>query len=262
MIVKTNQIIRLLLAVSLLLLSVAVGGAAASSVTADTALLITSSDGLVTVPIYLTGAEEIISFAAEVSNSVDGAILTINETMLPEGGMHAVNSQTDTDVQKIAWISASGVTADKMLLFAVDIRITDPTVSFVPVQFTVTELGSNSAGSLPQEYYAVTPVSEFRISDTVTGSVSFLKDSPQITYPIESPAAPSTQLPAVSETPVQTPSATTVLDETTVPSTDTVLPIVPPSAPMSTATSPLSGITALTAAALAGHLCCVLRRKA
>lgn len=189
-----------LLFITALLLSSVTGFVSAGAVTIDTSA-VSTADGITTIPIYLTGADEIISFAASVSNTIPGVMVTISETMQPETGMSAVNSKSENSIQRVAWISSTGVTADKMPMFAVEVRVTDSSVTSVPLQITLTEIASKAEGMLPTSNYPVIQ-SSFSISDTISGYVSGTGSS-TITPTVPTPTTPDTDV-SESETPEQT----------------------------------------------------------
>lgn len=172
--------------------------ASAGAVVVDTASLSTEG-GVTTIPVYLTGAEDILSFAAEVSNTQPGVTVTISETLQSERGMTIANSNPENPSQRVAWISTAGVTADKMLMFAIEITVTDPTVTSVPLEISLTEIASDEKGMLPVSNYQVSSAS-FMLSDTVSGTVSGGDGS------VPTPTTPVPETPTVNPTVPENPS--------------------------------------------------------
>ena len=169
----------------------------AGAVVVDTDSLSTA-DGVTTIPVYLTDAEDILSFAVEVANTQPGVVISISETMQSESGMTVVNTNPANTAQRVAWISTAGVTADKMLMFAIEVTVTDPTVTSVPLEVTLTEIASDEKGMLPVSNY---PVSSSTVQISGTGSESSSGGDKVTPTQQPTPSVPENPVPTLTDTP-------------------------------------------------------------
>lgn len=145
-----------------------VSGVAGAGILIDTPSSSYSYNEVITLPVYILDAEDIVGISLSVRNTVPGTVITINETEVRSDGWYVVNSDTGQDTQHLVWVSTKGITAEKMPIFLIDI-IAEEWVSQVPIVLTINEIASDSEGILPIEEYPVTGLTLLKFSGRASG---------------------------------------------------------------------------------------------
>lgn len=131
-----------------------------------------SYNEVITLPVSILDAEDIVTYTIDIGNNLDGVSIMINETYPDNTGTYVVNNADGNSIQSICWFSPYGVTAEEMPAFSIDVIVSDESVTHVPIHVSVVEIGSDNSGELPLYQYPVITLGNFRISDTISGSVS------------------------------------------------------------------------------------------
>ena len=171
---KTKTIYKTagILAGILLLAVLFSSSAAAYELTADIPDVPSYTAGdIISVPVVLHGANEFLTFEAEVENNVPGIEITISDEKPVKSGQYFVNSKPENTVQKIAMYTITGITADEITLFIINVKITDPSVTAIPLTITLSQLGTEQEELPITDLPKITAVSK-SITDSLKISVT------------------------------------------------------------------------------------------
>ena len=133
--------------------------AAEKSITVDVPGVSVSVNEMVTVPVTIHDADNILGFLIEVPNTISGTVITISDNSpvasLP-GATAIVNSDASADVQKYVWFTSSsqGISGD-MTLFYLDILATADSPSTLPLTVTAVEIDNDEFQDVYAEYRVI-----------------------------------------------------------------------------------------------------------
>ena len=150
-----------------------------------------------TIPIVMYGAENITSFEIEVPNTVSGVTMTLNRSKpldsLCSGSTYEnqyyPNYYNNRQASLVYWYDSTGtgVTADELHLFSIDVSVTEGAGSPIPVLINVKAIGNYEDGPNVESLYPVhqgsltiSPVSI--ISDNMMSGAWNAETPAKITY--------------------------------------------------------------------------------
>ncbi|MCK9335682.1 MAG: InlB B-repeat-containing protein, partial [Candidatus Cloacimonetes bacterium] len=150
-----------------------------------------------TIPIVMYGAENITSFEIEVPNTVSGVTMTLNRSKPLDSicsgstyeNQYYPNYYNNRQASLVYWYDSTGtgVTADELHLFSIDVSVTEGAGSPIPVLINVKAIGNYEDGPNVESLYPVhqgsltiSPVSI--ISDNMMSGAWNAETPAKITY--------------------------------------------------------------------------------
>lgn len=250
----------------LLLCSFAAGGAAAGEITVTAPSSPIAAGETITLPVVMTGAEDIAGITFEVANNVPGVTITVSKSNSLPVGSYLINSNPENSVQKAVWFSASGITGDSVELFLLDVVVSSSAAASVPIVITPVTIVNSNSGFLTDQYPVVS--AEIQLTDTTVGDVmegtvesqsSQTAISTQTTERKDSTAKLTLAASEPQKTEILTPAEETAEPTQSTPQSTSEIPGTPEAEPVKTtpAASPLGLLPLIGFAAAA----IIIRRK-
>lgn len=226
----------------LLLCGFAAGGAAAGEITVTAPSSPAAAGETITLPVIMTGAEDIAGVTFEIANNVPGVTITVSKSNSLPVGSYLINSNPENSVQKAVWFSASGITGDSVELFSLDVVISSSAAASVPIVITPVTIVNSNSGFLTDQYPVAS--AEIQLTDTAVGNVAVgtvESQSSQTAEKKDSAAKPTTAASEPQKTEILTPTEETPVPTQSTPQSTSLIPESPQAQPVKTtsAASPL-----------------------
>lgn len=185
-----------------LVVALVCGCASAVELTVGTPIASEGADNIFKVPVILKNDVDFAAFTASVKTNVPGVSITLDSER-PLEDWNLVSKDTGDAINVVAY-SLGSTTEAEVHLFTLDVKITDPKVTNVPLDLTLYTVGLADNSILPVDQIKTTNLDNFKLSDTVSATVT--TDVEEYIKPTPVP----TSTPAVVETRTETGVPTTI----------------------------------------------------